>query len=131
MKIKANKNLVRKHEYDAGIDIPVEQDVVLLAGKITVIDLGLSVDIPIGHAGILISRTSSAKKGLIVAMSPIDTGYTGTIHAIVYNINTVDLTILKGESICQLVIFPIALVDLSAGIINNDRGSGKFGSTGK
>lgn len=129
MKIKSNKNLKRKHEYDAGIDIPLSEGWMLEANKTTVINTGVQVEIPRGMMGVLISRSSASKRGLITAMSPIDSGYTGFIHAIVTNTSDVAVNIGPGESVCQLVILPIVLVELTNEPIDDDRRAGAFGST--
>lgn len=131
MKIKSNVNLKRKHEYDAGIDIPLRELCIINSGTTVVIDTGVTVEIPKGMFGMLISRSSAAKRGLITAMSPIDSGYTGSIHVIVTNTNTKghDIIINKGEAICQLVIMNCVLVELTTEEITDDRKGGNFGST--
>lgn len=132
MKIASNLNLKRKHEYDAGIDIPFPTDVVIRPDTdAEVIDLGLRIEIPKGTMGFLVARTSAAKKGLTVASCPIDSGYTGNIHAIVSSSNPSYLKYKAGESICQLVVIPILLVELTNENIDDTRASGAFGSTGK
>lgn len=62
----------------------------------------------------------------------IDSGYTGTIQAIVFNHSDVHVMIHKGDKVTQLVILPIITPDpvpvdeLEA----TERGDGGFGSTG-
>lgn len=129
MKIQANVNLKRKHEYDAGIDIPFSTEVILAPKETTVVNTMVRVAIPRGMLGMLISRSSAAKKGLIVAMSPIDSGYTGDIHVIVSNTSNNTYKFLPGEAIAQIVVMPCTLVELTAGSIDDDRGNGAFGST--
>lgn len=129
MKIKSNVKLKRKHEYDAGIDIPFFTDIVLQPNETVAINTMVTVEIPRGMFGMLISRSSAAKKGLIVAMSPIDSGYTGDIHVIVSNVSANTYHFLPGESIAQLVVMPCTLVELTNGDIADERGNHAFGST--
>jgi len=133
MKIKANKNLTRKKAYDAGIDIPLESPLMLRPGVVypVTIPTGLSVEIPKGFMGMLIPRTSAARRGIHIAASPIDSGYTGIIHMIITYTGTHIELINEGESIAQLVILPCILAELVTEIENDDRGAGAFGSTGK
>lgn len=131
MKIKANKSLKRKHTYDAGIDIPTG-GYHLMPNRPLVINTYLTVDIPKGMMGYLVARTSAAKRGIHVAGSPIDSGYTGYIHAIVTNISDKDIILKEDEAICQLVVVPIVLVELEdEDEIEDNRGEGAFGSTGE
>ena len=122
--------LKRAHLYDAGIDIPVSETIFIDPGVTEVIGAGVYVEIPKGFAGMLISRSSAARRGLLVHMSPIDHGYTGEIHIIVTNTSNVPQIIYNDQSVAQLVVFPIVLIEP----IEEEetmRGDGAFGSTNK
>lgn len=121
----------RQHPFDAGLDVFSPVDIELKPGKVVIIPLQFGVDIPHGFYGYLIERSSMAMFGIKVSQAPIDSGYTGSIHAIISNI-TKDITykFRKGDRIAQLVIAPCLLATLTLNIYN-ERGNNGLGSTGK
>ena len=134
---------VPKHatEHSAGIDLKVlyiENN----SGQVTdgpvnkvthIVHTGVGVAIPEGHFGMLVPRSSLAKKGMTILNSPgiIDSDYRGEIMIMIKC--DPELKIEVGDRIAQLIIVPYAKTQfvkvetLSA----TSRGAGGFGSTGK
>ena len=120
---------VRKHLRDAGLDVFMPDDGILIPGA-NCIPLGISVEIPNGYVGNLYPRSSMTKLGIISQLAPIDSGYTGEIHLLVYNGTGKDYPYKRGDRICQLVLHNIAVVNP----IEEDtqkRGTNGLGSSGK
>lgn len=123
----------RAHEEDAGLDLYTPEMIILRPGKSVTIDTGVHIQIPKGYVGMIKSKSGlNVKKG-ILSEGVIDAGYTGSIHAKLYNHGSDIVIINPEEKISQLVILPIITPDLEvvAKLETTDRGDGGFGSTGK
>lgn len=99
------------------------------------IPLGIAVEIPKGHMGLLVPRSSMSKTPLRCANSVgiIDADYRGELSIAYENISCSDYTIFRGDRIAQLIIVPIAIVDVEEAqtLSETERGDGGYGSTGK
>ena len=118
---------------DAGTDVVLNEPVAFLPLSTTSVDLHVGCTPDEGYMAFLCARTSAANKGLVVATCPIDANYTGTVTAIVHNVSNDIISYEKGESFCQLVAVPIAVISDDNTLIKNSgkRTDGKLGSTGK
>lgn len=121
---------VRKHYNDVGADVYSPVDRYVAPGETVKIGLGFGVRIPDGHAGFVVVRSSMAAQGVDVKLPPIDPGYTGEIHAVIYNGSDKPYHISEGDRIGQLVIVPCIYADFVTEIDEEERGTGAFGSTG-
>lgn len=119
----------RVHYNDAGADVYSTINLGLLPGHTAKIPLGFGLQLPDGFMAVIHSRSSMASKGLVAQNAPIDSGYSGEIHAIVTNVGVNTIHISKGDRIAQMVITPIVLSDFVLDL-GNERGSNGFGSTG-
>jgi dUTP pyrophosphatase len=121
---------------DAGLDLIAADDVSLAPGERAAVPTGIAVAIPEGYAGFVHARSGRAlKEGLALANAPglIDAGYRGEIKVIVVNLDVASpLHIKRGDKIAQLVIQPVASVELVAvnELPSSQRADGGFGSTG-
>jgi len=137
MQIKLEKGAyepIRGHKEDAGIDLRTPVDVVVPKGGSASIDTGVHMAIPVGYYGKLESKSGLNVKHSIVSLGGvIDSGYTGTIVAKLYNLGDKDYEFKAGDKVVQIVIQPCLLCDMeivdSLGV--TDRGDGGFGSTGR
>lgn len=120
----------RKHYNDAGADCYIPENIIIKPHETEKINLKFGLEIPDGFAGFIITRSSNASNGLLIHIPPIDSGYRGPIHAVVTNTTDNPIAITKGDRVGQVVILPIVICDFEEEL-NNDRGSGAFGSTGK
>ena len=63
-------------------------------------------------------------------LPPIDSGYTGEVHAIISNVGNTAYKIKADDKIGQLMILPIVIPDFTYESWK-ERGTGAFGSTGR
>jgi dUTP pyrophosphatase len=135
---------VPKHatEHSAGIDLKVLYIVEDSKGQVTshpinkathIVHTGVGVAIPEGHFGMLVPRSSLAKKGMTILNSPgiIDSDYRGEIMIMIKC--DPELKIEVGDRIAQLIIVPYAKTQFVKveTLSPTSRGTGGFGSTGK
>ena len=126
---------------DAGLDLRAAESKLIRSATPTLIDTGVSVQIPKNHVGLVFSRSGLAKHGITLTNSVgvIDSDYRGNIMvSLICNVdNDRDVFINKGDRIAQLVVVPILLPQVQVvdeddeEWLNTARGTGGFGSTGK
>ena len=123
----------RAHGTDAGLDLRSPKDITVPAHGSAVIDTGVHVEIPFSCAGFLKSKSGLNVKHGITSEGVIDTGYTGSIVAKLYNNSAKDYHVKRGDKITQLVVMLIGLpdVELVDSLEETERGENGFGSTGK
>lgn len=124
------------HEGDAGLDLFAAEDVTLAPFERSLVPTGIAVAIPEGYAGFVQPRSGLAvKQGLSLVNTPglIDSHYRGEIKVIAINLDPATPIVLRrGDKLAQLVIQPVARVDLVEVAVLDEtvRGEGGFGSTG-
>ena len=98
---------------------------------------GVAVEIPDGHAGLVLPRSGLAREhGITLVNSPglIDSGYRGEVSVLLLNTDPAEIyRVEPGDRIAQLVIAPIASVnpvEVEA-LADSARGEGGFGSSGR
>ena len=126
----------RAHQGDAGLDLYACEAAHIGPGERWSVGTGVAVEIPEGHAGLVLPRSGLAKKhgiSLVNAPGLIDSGYRGEIRVLLLNTDPAEtFRVEPGDRIAQLVISPIALADpLEAeSLADSARGDGGFGSSG-
>ena len=123
------------HDGDAGLDLYILEETVILAGETKLLKLGISCEPIDGKAYYLFPRSSISKTPLRMSNSIglIDGGYRGEIMASCDNIKDFDFKIEKGQRLFQLVAVdssPISYKVVTE-LSETTRGDGGFGSTGK
>jgi dUTP pyrophosphatase len=125
----------RGSEDAAGLDLYCPFYIKVPADSQKKIPLGVAVEIPKGHMGLLVPRSSISKTPLRCANSVgiIDADYRGELSIAYENISCNDYTIFRGDRIAQLIIVPVAMVDVLEvdELTATERGAGGYGSTGK
>lgn len=119
----------REHYNDSGADVFSRVDTVIPAHRIVAVPLGIGAEIPDGYDGVIHCKSGMSKKGIWASNAPIDAGYRGEIHAILYNITDEPYIINRGDKVGQLVIRPVVYADFVDNL-GEERNSGAFGSTG-
>lgn len=125
----------RAYAADAGLDlyVPEGESCLVRGGAVYTINLGVRVAIPDGYYGQLTLRSSAGKKGLTIpnGVGVIDSGYRGDLKLLVTALAE-PVLVAAGERICQLIIMPLAPVDVEVAVVDDDsdRGQGGIGSTG-
>jgi dUTP pyrophosphatase len=126
----------RAHEGDAGVDLYACEPAHLGPGERWSVGTGIAVEIPAGHAGLVLPRSGLAKNhGIALVNSPglIDSGYRGEVRVLLLNTDPAEtFRVEPGERIAQLVLAPIALADPVEveALAESARGDGGFGSSG-
>lgn len=127
----------RAHPGDAGLDLHAVEAAALEPGERASIGTGLAVEIPFGHAGLVLPRSGlAARHGISVVNAPglIDAGYRGEIRVLLLNTDRRErFEIEAGARVAQLVVIAVTLavpVDVEA-LEASERGSGGFGSSGR
>ncbi len=98
--------------------------------------LGFSTAIPEGYYFKVVPRSGLALwDGLSIVNSPgtIDAGYRNEWMAIVVNLSNKEVTLKKGERICQIILskmYDYKFIEVDE-LPESERGKGGFGSTGK
>lgn len=119
----------------AGLDLYCPFHIKVPADSQKKIPLGVAVEIPKGYMGLLVPRSSMSKTPLRCANSVgvIDADYRGELSIAYENISCSDYMIFRGDRIAQLIIIPIAIVDVEEAqtLSETERGDGGYGSTGK
>jgi dUTP pyrophosphatase len=127
----------RAHEGDAGLDLYACEAAHIGPGERWSVGTGIAVEIPAGHAGLVLPRSGLAQKhGIALVNAPglIDAGYRGELRVLLLNTDPAEtFRVEPGDRIAQLVIVPIALatpVEVEA-LAESSRGDGGFGSSGR
>jgi dUTP pyrophosphatase len=127
----------RAHDGDAGLDLYACEPARLGPGERIGVGTGVAVEIPAGHAGLVLPRSGLARKhGITLANSPglIDAGYRGEIFVLLLNADPAEIFHVEpGDRIAQLVIVPVGLAEpVEVGsLASSERGDGGFGSSGR
>ena len=126
----------RAHDDDAGLDLYAAEAARLEPGERASVGTGLAVEIPDGHAGLVLPRSGLAvRHGVALVNAPglIDSGYRGELRVLLLNTDRAEpFEVASGDRIAQLLITPYAAaapIDV-AELTATARGAGGFGSTG-
>jgi dUTP pyrophosphatase len=123
----------------AGLDLRalLDASLTLAPGATTLIPTGLAihVDDP-GYAAIILPRSGLGHKhGIVLGnlVGLIDSDYQGQLMVSCWNRGQVAFTIEPGERIAQLVVVPVAQVELKLveDFAATERGAGGFGHSGR
>jgi dUTP pyrophosphatase len=123
----------------AGFDliaaVPAGVALVIAPGERALVPTGLILEVPPGMEAQVRPRSGlAAKFGVTVLNSPgtIDADYRGEIGVILINLGSDPFVVNRGERIAQMVVAPVARVDLreANALSTTKRGRGGFGSTG-
>ena len=127
----------RAHAGDAGVDLYADEPAHLGPGERWSVGTGVSVEVPAGHAGLVLPRSGLAREhGIALVNSPglIDSGYRGEIRVLLLNTDPAEVYRVKpGDRIAQLVLTPVIAaepVEVEA-LADSARGDGGFGSSGR
>lgn len=119
----------RAHYNDSGADVFAAEETVIPAGCVRKVPTGVGLELPDGYDAVIHCKSGLSSKGIYAANAPIDAGYRGEIHAILYNTTDEDYIFSVGDKIGQLVIRPVIYAEF-VDELGEERKSGAFGSTG-
>ncbi len=122
----------------AGMDLraAVRAAVTLAPGARALISCGFRIALPEGYEAQVRPRSGLAlRHGVTVANAPgtIDSDYRGAVAVILVNLGDEPFVVRRGERIAQLVVAPVARVELTVvdELPASARGAGGFGHTGR
>jgi len=124
------------HAGDAGLDLHALDGATLAPGERAAIATGIAVEIPAGHAGLVLPRSGLAlRHGIALVNAPglIDSGYRGELRVLLLNTDrAAAFGIAAGDRIAQLVVVPVQTVSIveAEELSVSARGAGGFGSSG-
>ncbi len=126
----------RAHPGDAGLDLCALNPVEIAPGQRVKVATGIAIELPAGHAGLIVPRSGlAAKHGLSIVNAPglIDEGYRGELQVLLLNTDQqAPISIAAGERIAQLVVVAVStpqLVEVDE-LDESMRGEQGFGSSG-
>jgi dUTP pyrophosphatase len=126
----------RAHPDDAGLDLHALEAAVLEPGQRVSIPTGIAVEIPAGHAGLVLPRSGlAARHGISLVNAPglIDAGYRGELAVLLLNTDqSATFELAAGDRVAQLVLIRVEVprpVEVQA-LSTSERGTGGFGSSG-
>lgn len=138
MRLKEGATLPsRAHEGDAGLDLYACEPAHIGPGERWGVGTGVGVEIPEGHAGLVLPRSGLARDhGIALVNAPglIDSGYRGELRVLLLNTDPAEtFRIEPGDRIAQLVLTPIATPEVieASALSESTRGGGGFGSSGR
>src|SRR6185437_6785937 len=124
-------------QHAAGLDLvaAVSEPVELASGARALVPTGFALELPDGYEAQVRPRSGLAlKHGVTLLNTPgtIDADYRGELMVILINHGSEPFLVCRGDRIAQLVIAPVAEVEVVAvdALTDTGRGQGGFGSTG-
>jgi dUTP pyrophosphatase len=137
-KLKDNAVIpTRANPGDAGLDLYSTEPAHLGPGERWSVGTGIALEIPEGHAGLVLPRSGLAREhGIALVNAPglIDAGYRGEVRVLLLNTDPAEtVRIEAGARIAQLVVTPVAIaapVEVTE-LSDSARGEGGFGSSGR
>ena len=124
--------------FAAGADLYacLEEPVTIGPGETYWVSTGIALEVPVGCAGLVYARSSlGAKRGLAPAnkVGVVDSDYRGEVRVVLFNHSPEPQTINPGERVAQFVITPVVTPQYveAEELLDTDRGTGGFGSTGE
>jgi dUTP pyrophosphatase len=127
----------RAHEGDAGLDLYASESAHIGPGERWSVGTGVAVELPEGHAGLVLPRSGLAQRhGIALVNAPglIDSGYRGEIRILLLNTDPAEIfQVEAGDRIAQLLITPVVTAEPveSEVLAESARGEGGFGSSGR
>ena len=124
-------------EFAAGADLYacLEAPVTIQPHETYLVPTGLSLELPVGWAGMVHARSGMATKRHLAPANKvgvIDCDYRGEVMVSLHNHSNITQTVEPGERIAQLVIMPYLTAQFfeAEELSDTVRGEGGFGSTG-
>jgi dUTP pyrophosphatase len=126
----------RAHEHDAGLDLHALEGVLLRPGERAAVRTGIALEIPAGHAGLVLPRSGLAHRhGIALVNAPglIDAGYRGELKVLLLNTDrSRSFSVSPGDRIAQLVLVAVHAPEVLEvqELAMSERGASGFGSSG-
>lgn len=121
-----------QHEGDAGLDLRSVKKCVIKKGRSETIPTGIKIAVPSDYVGLIKDRSGlAAKHGIHTLAGVVDSGYRGEVAVVAHNLGEENFSVDVGMRIAQLLISPIACVEVNESSLDvTTRGEKGWGSTG-
>lgn len=118
---------------DVGLDLFAREDYTLAPAEHHNFGLGFALEFPIGYGAFIKDKGSFGRDAIHALGGVFDAGYRGEYNVELINLSQVPFSIVRGQKIAQLVIFPVAIATFEETdtLSDSERQGGKHGSTGK
>ena len=116
-----------------GYDLYSTDELIIGRGQRGLISTGIAIVLPNGVYGRVAPRSGlTVKNGIQVGAGVIDPDYTGEVKVVLFNHGDKDFEVRKGDRIAQLILerCETPQVEEIGLLLETERGSGGFGSTG-
>lgn len=117
-----------------GLDLYATKAMMIYQDVPAKIPTGIAIEIPAGHAGFIMTRSSTALKGVHISQTLIDSDYRGElfITATKYCGDSDHFNVNVGDRVAQLYIIPLPELELEWAdeLSETARGASGYGSTG-
>ena len=127
----------RSYDGDAGLDLHAVEGAVIGPGERATVGTGLAIEVPAGHAALVLPRSGlAARHGIALVNAPglIDSGYRGEVRVLLLNTDPRQpFEVQPGARIAQLVVVrveapePVEVEELAV----SQRAERGFGSSGR
>ena len=124
----------RGSEHAAGLDLYADHGDTINPSERALIGTGIAIALWPGTVGLIWPRSGLAvKRGIDVLAGVVDADYRGEVRVALINHGAEPVDIEPGDRIAQLLIQPLAMVDVEKvdELPRTVRGSGGFGHTGE
>jgi dUTP pyrophosphatase len=127
----------RANEGDAGLDLYAAEAATLGPGERAAVGTGIAIEVPPGHAGLVLPRSGlAARHGIALVNAPglIDAGYRGEVRVLLLNTDPEQsFEVAPGDRIAQLLLTPFADAEPTEvrELAASQRGENGFGSSGR
>jgi dUTP pyrophosphatase len=127
----------RAYDGDAGYDLRALHAATLRPGERARVRTGVAIELPPGHAGLVLPRSGlAARHGIALVNAPglIDEGYRGEVQVLLLNTDRhASFAIAPGDRIAQLILVRIETPEVVEvdDLAPSERAAGGFGSSGR
>ncbi|EKM56394.1 uncharacterized protein PHACADRAFT_93367 [Phanerochaete carnosa HHB-10118-sp] len=123
-------------EESAGFDLYSAESVQIPARDRKIVGTGIAIRAPHGTYAQIAPRSGLAVKGIDVGAGVVDQDYTGEVRIVLINSTSQSFQVRAGNRIAQVILERIASCNIEevsslSSLMETQRGSGGFGSTGK
>src|ERR1035437_9608885 len=117
------------HPGDIGLDLYSMEEVTVAPGEHHRFWHGFALEFPEGYGAIIMDKGSISKAGFAHMGGVYDAGYRGEYNTLLVNLSDKSYTFEEGDKVVQLVIIPVAIVELEETdtLSESARGEGMFG----
>ena len=126
------KKPLKSYVDSAGFDLYADETVLVLPKNQSWVSIGLRMQIPLSHCGIIYSRSGLVNKGIIVFNGVVDPGFSGEVKVLLFDLSCKEYTVEKGTRFAQIIFHKTVNVSFKFELFDfqSERNNKGFGSSG-